>query len=322
MYKLKQALQRRLLARLPQHEQQAELKDALHMLIWPNRWGWALLALLLVMFVWSTNHRINMGYALVFFVFISVALSALLTVNNLSGLRLRCLEPRDVFLGEVASFPFLLTETQGRMRVALRLSANGARSAPLILPANTEYVAQVNVPSVHRGWLYLDVVNISTDYPLGLMHSWYWLKMNNRVLVYPRPAGELPLPLQGGRQESNPASVRGGVDEFTQLRPYQAGDSLKSVAWKKSIQGDQWMVKQFSGTGSEYCAVDYHLAQGDVEERLSQMCQWILQAQAQGTAYALHLPGQFIAADKGREHQRRCLRQLALFNSKTPEATR
>ena len=49
--------------------------------------------------------------------------------------------------------------------------------------------------------------------------------------------------------------------------------------------------------------------------RLSQLCQWVLQAHAAGHSYALELPGVYRAFGQGREHRDDCLRALALYEA-------
>ena len=75
------------------------------------------------------------------------------------------------------------------------------------------------------------------------------------------------------------------------------------------------MTKQFEGSAQTTQWLDWHMTHGDVEQRLSQLARWILDADEQGQPYGLHLPGNDIPAGQGELHRHRCLEALALFPS-------
>ncbi|MEA3292777.1 MAG: DUF58 domain-containing protein, partial [Pseudomonadota bacterium] len=113
------------------------------------------------------------------------------------------------------------------------------------------------------------------------------------------------------RQTAN-ASISG--DEFDRLRPYQPGDPVRHIAWKKQARNDELVVKQFQlSTASEQVFSWYALPGGDVETRLSQLCYWILNANRSGRRYGMVLPNLKIPPGRGEAHRRRCLRALAEF---------
>ena len=51
----------------------------------------------------------------------------------------------------------------------------------------------------------------------------------------------------------------------------------------------------------------------DLEDRLSQLCRWAVDAEARGQRYALRLPDRELPADRGGAHLSRCLTALALY---------
>jgi uncharacterized protein (DUF58 family) len=56
----------------------------------------------------------------------------------------------------------------------------------------------------------------------------------------------------------------------------------------------------------------------DDETRLSQLCQWVLTADAQRRRYGLRLPDIEIDPALGEQHRIRCLRALAAFGEAAP----
>lgn len=280
----------------------------------PSGFGLALGVVLVVMFVWSANHQLNLGYALTFLVAVVALLSAGLTVTQLAGLRLVLEDARPVFAGEVARFPLQVYELDGRMRAGLRFVCAGRELWLDSLGAGGRETVFLEMETMRRrGWQRVDAVDVSTTHPLGLFLSWQWLRLEAQVLVYPEPKGDLPLPYVLTAQRGALAAEAGGEDELVGLAPYRVGDSLSRVAWKRSGRSGEWMIKRFAGEGAPEVMLDYAAVAGSVEGRLSQLCRWILTAEAEGLAYGLRLPGQEFAVAGGTAHRDRCLRALALF---------
>jgi uncharacterized protein (DUF58 family) len=111
---------------------------------------------------------------------------------------------------------------------------------------------------------------------------------------------------------------RNASGEFDGVRPYRRGDPLKTIAWQKSAKA------LALGTGDLISRDDQHSATGTLwldssqtghsqpELRLSRLCAWVLQADAQGLNYGLRLAGTAdIAPATGEAHRRRCLEALA-----------
>jgi len=69
------------------------------------------------------------------------------------------------------------------------------------------------------------------------------------------------------------------------------------------------------GASAEAAVFDFDaLDDLELEARLSQLCRWLLDAEARGGRYALRLPTLRIDADRGPAHLARCLRALALHD--------
>jgi uncharacterized protein (DUF58 family) len=52
---------------------------------------------------------------------------------------------------------------------------------------------------------------------------------------------------------------------------------------------------------------------GGPEGRLSRLAAWAVAAEREGLSYGLRLPGQQLPPDRGETHQRRLLRELAIW---------
>jgi len=76
------------------------------------------------------------------------------------------------------------------------------------------------------------------------------------------------------------------------------------------------VVNDFDGgRGGHALWLDIAACAGDVESRLSQLCQWVCEAERRGLEYGLRLDdGPPLPPGRGRAHRGACLRRLALYS--------
>jgi uncharacterized protein (DUF58 family) len=269
----------------------------------------------LVMLLGCVNYNLGLGYVLTFLVCGLGVVSILHTFRNLAQLQLKGGRPEAVFAGEEAVFPVLLVNSGGLTRYSIGLATTELAALYVDVRAHATAVAQVRVPARSRGRLPLGRLRVFTTFPLGLFVAWSNVELDMQCLIYPRPgAGRVPLPPpRVGDAEGLETGT--GQDDFAGLRRYQAGDSLRHVAWKAVARGRPVMVKQFSGLAAGELWLDWDQLPPDLptEARLSRLTRWVLDAARAGHAYGLRLPSVAIAPGTGPVHQEQCLIALALF---------
>jgi len=137
--------------------------------------------------------------------------------------------------------------------------------------------------------------------------------------VYPKPdpfAGSPPAQSRSHSEEGIPVP---GEEEFNMLRAYRAGDAPRQIAWKALAREQGLLTKEFAAMASSELWIDWEEARGaDIEQRLSVLAHWVIQAESFGQSYGLRIPGTVIAPNRGDFHRARCLEALALFDN--PEA--
>jgi uncharacterized protein (DUF58 family) len=183
------------------------------------------------------------------------------------------------------------------------------------LPGQQRTLTSVAIPTYQRGWQDLGRLRIASVFPLGLFFCWFFVDINRQVLVYPAPEGHLPLPDGGSSGDPRQLSQQAGRDEFAGFQRYRTGDARHQIAWKALARDDVMRTKQFSQPKGSRLALDW-LSVMDIngtEAKLSQLCQWILQAEAAGRGYSLNLPNQQISSGLGDAHRHQCLKALALY---------
>lgn len=289
--------------------------------ILPTAAGWLYALLLCVMLLTAINYQLALGHAWVFLLASIGFIGILHTFRNLHGLRFTPGKASAVFAGQLVSFPLCFENPAQRERPNLRITTHEGSVVDFMLHPEQQCWVQIPLASRQRGWLKLSALRVSTRYPLGLFQAWAKLSPYADCLIYPAPeipAPPLPPLTAGASGENRQQGPNQGEDDFSGLRPRQAGEPLHHVDWKahaRRAPEAPLLIKQFTGEESIALNLDWQMTAPlpDVEQRLARLCAWILEADAQGLPYALRLPGWEIAGAPSPAHRARCLEALALF---------
>ena len=300
--------------------------------ILPSRGGLGYALVVAVLLLAAINEQLNLAYALAFLLG-GVGLSALwLTHANLRGLSLSLGTVSSVHAGQNLALPVLLDATtlsRGRYGLVMRapLAENGSGMPLPDVAAEVarghQSVAHFPIIAGERGWMDLPRLRIETTYPLGLFRAWSYWRAQRRVLVWPALDPQAPALPEGqtdgdARMTASPQPV----DMPDGLRPWRRGDTLRSVAWKKSASrlasGQAPISREASGRPHQECWIDWAHADGlALEARLSRLASWLVMAERQALdraqPYGLRLPGQRIAPGQGPAHLQHCLDTLATW---------
>jgi uncharacterized protein (DUF58 family) len=281
--------------------------------ILPTLQGLAYVALLvlvlLIAFVYNNNLAYMLGFLMASIFFVTI----LHSFKSLAGLTVRAGSSASVFAGESAGFQFFLQNPSERARPAIDLQLMQHKQTHSMASGETLAVVLFQ-DTKYRGWLSCDTLTLSSSYPLGLFRAWSPLRFDSKVLVYPCPAPPgLGFPEAGIMQQGEGRQRLGG-DDFFGLKTYNAGDSIRQIHWRTFAKGRGLQIKQYAGAASSELWLDFETTPGSgVEERLSQLCRWVIDADKAGLCYGLTLPGVKLAPDRGREHYVACLQALAMF---------
>jgi len=274
-------------------------------------YGMSLFGMLLA----AMNYNNNMGFALTFL----LAGLGLVTMHwahqNLSGVIARGIRLRPAFAGQPVRLDLSLANAGRAPRHDLQASCAAARSGFLDLGPGQAGELHLHLPAQPRGRLRLERLGVHTTFPFGLFRAWAWLHPDCTTVIYPAPAAHAPAPPAGGPEDPDGRwDEHRGEDDFAGLRDFRQGDSPRRIAWKAAARGDELPVKQFSGSARGSAWLDWDsLPRLSLEERLSVLCRWVLDAHAGGGAFGLRLPGTEIPPGMGPAHRHRCLAALALY---------
>jgi len=288
--------------------------------ILPTRAGIGYAVLLLVLLIGSINYTLGLGFALTFLALSCALVDMVFTYRNLAHLALQQGRAPNVFAGQEAQFELHLANRTGLARYAVWIDFQGVPEPRHVTDVQAHGSASVllGVATSARGWLQPERVVLSTRFPLGLFRAWSYWRPATRALVYPRPEEAAPpLPASGNAVGSGRVA---GSDDFAGARSYQAGDSLRQLAWRQIARldpalGGQLVTKHFEGGAGNELVLDFALlpAHLDLELRLSRMTRWVLDAEQRALPYAFRLGALRYDAGHGAAHQAACLRALALY---------
>ena len=274
--------------------------------------GFVLLMILLVLIAFVYNN--NLAYLLTFLLASVFFITILHTYNSLAGLVLKEGKCKNVFLGEAAGFDIHIHNPTAVERFNLQLQLE--KTENFTLAAHSKIAITLYEIAQKRGWQTIGKVTISTSYPLGLFYAWSPIRFDSKALIYPKPATiEIPFPETPLADAEQGVNQKKGADDFYGLHEYQAGDSIKHIHWKAFAKGQGLYSKQYSGANNATEVwLHYDYAAGyDTEQRLSQLCRWVIDAERADIRYGLVLPNLKIMPDRGSAHYRHCLEALALL---------
>ena len=240
------------------------------------------------------------------------------TLINLADVTIVLESVKPAFAGQEVS---LSVEVMNRSRatrhgINLALAGSGRERKRIDhIPGGKAARVTLRFPARQRGEHKIGTLCLTSAYPLGFVRVLKKFAASQTYLVYPKPAGDLQLPLGRARApHSRPQADIGEGDDFAGVRPYVTGESQRHIDWKAVARGQPLMTKQFAAEAEDFVRLDFsafHLA--DVEDRLSQLALWVIEAERTRRPYGLRLPGTEILPAVGQSHFQQCLRALSLF---------
>jgi uncharacterized protein (DUF58 family) len=288
----------------------------------PTRHGLLFLVILGAMMAGSVNYNNNAGFILVFLLGGMALISMYHSRNNLAGLGIVFVSAPPVFAGDTARF-ILKVQSNGPERVGLTLMLP-EQPEPLTTTLDRNETKQVHLllKTTTRGVVSPGPLTVSSVYPFGLFRLQTRIPVPLTCLVYPAPAdGPAVQRHGGGLQDTTAAGRDAGPDDFQGLAVYQPGQDVGRIYWKALSRGQGVFVKQFTaGVGGDLILDFDAIPSPDTEYRLSRLCRMVVSADRRNIAYGLKMPDRQVAASRGPGHRHHCLKTLALYGKKEPDA--
>jgi uncharacterized protein (DUF58 family) len=279
------------------------------------------------MWLAAVNYSNNLVYAILYLVGALSFVSIFHTWTNLASLRVEHIRVQPAFAGEEVRLEIHLRNPAKHTIYGLCFARLGdeaglsRRPVPLRTPggggvrieAGDSCSAEAVFPAERRGMYRFESLLVKTSYPLGLFWASFRVPVNAVYYVYPQARGNADWPeLHPGGEQGSPASLKPG-DDFSGVRAYLPGESLRHVDWKAYARGRPLSVKQFTGgIGRELRLDAAEMSRLPLEARLSQLALWIVNAEKAEIPYALKLGRTTLPLGLGPAQSRRALEALAV----------
>lgn len=304
-------------ARLPRSDTHTLTQRNVYIL--PTRAGFMLATTLLVLLVASINYQLNLGYLLTFLLGGCAIVSMHISHGTLRSLTLVLHPVESHHAGTPTRLRISLHNPRKAPRYGIGLRVHTPDEAAhwvwCDVPGLGSSDVELVLPGLSRGRHDIPTLSAETRFPLGIFRVWTLWRPAASVLVYPQ-AEASPPPLPPGQPHSSGGAAARHVasSEFDGVRPYRRGDPLKSIVWKKAAKTDELVSRDSLQAQHFQLWLDLNETYGaTTEQRLSRLCAWVLQAEAQELDYGLRLRGSELAPAQGEAHKRACLQALALY---------
>jgi len=287
-------------------------------LIYPTA-GFAGLLFVLGAMWYAASSQNNTAVYLLFFALTAVFLVSIPhTLINLAGVTATLESVQPSFAGEEVALPLeIMNDSRGtRHGIELALSgSHGEHQRIDYIPACKAARVTLRFPARQRGEHNVGTLCLTSAYPLGFLRFLKKFAFSQTYIVYPRPAGDVRLPSSFVHpRDGRPLTEPGEGDDFAGVRAYVHGESQRHIDWRAVARGRPLMTKQFAAEAEGVVYFDFaalHFV--DLEERLSQLALWVIEAERARRPYGLRLPGTEIPPAVGQPHFHQCLRALSLF---------
>ncbi len=227
----------------------------------PTAMGWAVIGILVAILFGALNSGNNLLYLLLSVLFATIAMSGVLSETSIRKVRLEVDFPRSVTAGEDFSF-VVRFENTSRWRRAWILSCDPAAFVPKeslaiaelrwlahLLPASGKKPAHAllwqQAKALRRGVFQIEEGYLVTQGPFGLFDRRKRVPLRKSLAVLPRSVPvdlpPIPAPPAGGEIVSRD---RGEGFDLRSIRPYEASDPARRIAWRASARAGELLVRE------------------------------------------------------------------------------
>ena len=259
----------------------------------PTKYIYLLIFIFIALFLQAYVHNYNIVYMALFFTFAFSVSSYSFGRNNIRALSVKLLSFERVFVNREASYTLLLSCDKERVYDISCYSMDAVVHIKRISSAQPEML-HFHHRYEKRGRYSLNEVRCESGFPLPHQIFYKVFDINKDFVVYPEPKGE---PLAQYLLKSR--ALTGEQDDFEGIRTYEESDRLSQLHWPSLAKGQQMMSKEFSYTQEQHVLhFDFRSCAQRDEERLSQLCLWVLECEALQQHFSIAMDQEILSSKK------------------------
>ena len=269
--------------------------------------------LIAALFLAGVNYANNLVLGLCFFLSSVLVVSLHFTHAQINHVTLKVIRFDPAEAGKPNPVVIEIS-ARGAARSSIELGWVG--SLPTRVAVGSE-ATRVTLPLAHaRGITELPALKVSSDYPLGLIRSWSYVRFNQSSWAWPsQRRAPIPEGKIGSNSELAKMSAKSSASEdFDQLRPYMVGESQARISWKHYAQRSELLSRHFTADAGIQMLLDYDEFQTIPHEaRLKRLSFLVHELSNQGHRFALKLGSETLPMGGGASHRDSALKLLALM---------
>ena len=273
--------------------------------ILPTMTGFIFLLSSTLMIMIGSAYENNWVNIIAFFLLSLILISMVQTHNLLRGLKVESVEVQNGFAGGSFFSHLLLIEPQKYKSVQFRLKKFKEKERHKYPEVEGPW-SEVQYVSPRRGYYSSQELQLETRAPLGLFRAWSPRKVSYSFWIYPEAKGHRPLPhfseamIEEGEHATHLQGPLSGAEDFHELRKYRSGDPWGHIHWKRQAKTGQLTTKVFESLQSPLLILKDHLLEDlPFEDKVSQMCSWVLQAKAAQVVFEVHWRNKILGPGQG-----------------------
>lgn len=269
--------------------------------VFPTRFGFALLALVLLLYILGTNYQNNLVILLGYLLLVLCLAAILLAFLNLHHTKVTAAPPGDACVGDSVHIALQLQRASG-LPQALEL---GWHNEPFILATGPGPL--LTLTATQRGYHPIPRFKLQSVYPFGLVRCWSYVRLDCNFWVFPKPQLS-PFSTLLAKEDS------GNREEWSGQRQYQPGDAWRQLDWKRFSRQQQLLVHQYSAVSQPareiWLSPDARI--DGLEPQLSDLAARAQLLERAAQPFGLRLARREVAIGAGPAHLRQVLQELAL----------
>jgi uncharacterized protein (DUF58 family) len=288
--------------------------------ILPSSFGWAMIAIVLFLFILGTNYQNNIVLSMSYFVSALLLLSLFHSYQYFTQHELRFMPFEPEFENRDIQLHCQIKSAKRYPGGEFLLSAKG-RNAQFKLAATYDSAdLHLALPPFPRGLHMCSRIKVECFYGFGLFRCWSYLQPKQKILVYPR-ASKVPINLHNTQQDKDTAIFQSPhktqSDGLQGIRNHIDTDPIHHVSWKHVAKGQGLLTKDFTeNTGKSGWLRLSDVSHPDLEDGLRKMSYQVQELSQAQVEFGLDLGSTKILPQSGFSHLQNCLFQLATFGQR------
>lgn len=289
--------------------------DLSNTFILPSSFGWAVITIVLFLFILGTNYQNNIVLGMSYF-FIALGLLSLFhSYAFFTQHTIEFLPFEAEFANREIQLKCWLISQKKYLGGEINLSTYGKSKRCSLDHEKDRQLIQLPLTKLCRGLHDCERVKVETLYGFGMFRCWSYLKPKHKILVYPaiqKAPIRLHRHLDEDESEYDSANNRVASDNLQGIRSFIDTDPLHHVSWKHVAKGQGLMTKDYTqsaGLSGWIRLSDF--GSGDEEMGLRVLSYQAQQLYKDNAEFGIDLGVTKILPQTGFEHLQNCLYRLA-----------